>query len=154
MNVLTPRRHGLVAVVSLLLSLVLVVGRTQAPARAGESPRGRMLRLTNDSRAERDLDPLKLNVELSAAALRHSRDMAKKGKLFHSSNVPSELSPWRWSTWGENVGYTTADLAELQRAFMNSPDHRANILDPDFRKVGIGVVRRDGYLWVTVIFYG
>jgi uncharacterized protein YkwD len=37
---------------------------------------------------------------------------------------------------------------------MNSPSHRANILNRRFRHVAVGTVRRDGTLWVTVFFYG
>jgi uncharacterized protein YkwD len=60
-----------------------------------------------------------------------------------------------WSTWGENVGITTGSVSDLQQAFMQSPGHRANILNQGFRRVALGTYRDDdGYLWVTVFFYG
>ena len=59
-----------------------------------------------------------------------------------------------WHTWGENVGYTPQDVASLQQAFMDSPPHRANILNRALHPVAIGSVRVDGTLWVTVFFYG
>jgi uncharacterized protein YkwD len=60
-----------------------------------------------------------------------------------------------WSTWGENVGITTGSVSDLQQAFMQSPGHRANILNQRFRRVALGTYRDDdGYLWVTVFFYG
>ena len=40
----------------------------------------------------------------------------------------------------------------LHRQFMQSAPHRANILDPRMRQVGVGIVRRDGALWVTEVF--
>ena len=42
----------------------------------------------------------------------------------------------------------------MQQAFMDSPPHRGNILNREFRQVAIGTVRVDGTLWVTVFFYG
>jgi uncharacterized protein YkwD len=81
--------------------------------------------------------------------------MARNGELFHTVNPASYyLRGIRWSVWGENVGYTTGDVDGLQRMFMNSPSHRANILNRRFRHVAVGTVRRDGTLWVTVFFYG
>jgi uncharacterized protein YkwD len=80
--------------------------------------------------------------------------MAARGTLFHSRNVPHLLRPWNWSRWGENVGMTSSPLFTLQSAFMRSAEHRRNILDRRFARVGIGVAQVDGISWVTVIFYG
>ena len=92
---------------------------------------------------------------MSQLARRHSVRMARRGELFHTANPGSYyLRGIRWSVWGENVGYTSGDVDGLQRLFMNSPSHRANILNRRFRHVAIGTVRRDGTLWVTVFFYG
>jgi uncharacterized protein YkwD len=110
--------------------------------------------LTNHSRLDHSLSPLRLNARLSRIAARHSRSMAARGALFHSRNVPHLLRPWRWSRWGENVGMTNSPLSALEWAFMNSPQHRRNILDRRFARVGIGVAQVDGVSWVTVIFYG
>jgi uncharacterized protein YkwD len=110
--------------------------------------------LTNHSRLERGLDQLHSNPRLSRIAARHSRSMAARGVLFHSRNVPHLLRTWQWSRWGENVGMTNSPLSALQWAFMNSPEHRRNILGRRFARVGIGVAEVDGVSWVTVIFYG
>ena len=55
--------------------------------------------------------------------------------------------------WGENVGYTTGDVADLQRAFMRSPSHRTNVLDRDFDRVAVGAATDDrGRLYVSLFF--
>jgi uncharacterized protein YkwD len=81
--------------------------------------------------------------------------MARAGELYHTSD-PAHfyLHGIHWSTWGENVGYTAGSVDDMQQAFMDSPPHKANILNGAFRHVAIGAVRVDGYLWVTVFFYG
>lgn len=137
-----------------LLALTLTVGLAPAPAPAATPLSRQMLTLTNDSRDGRHRDALEIDERLSRIALRHSRAMARKGELFHSANLPKALGAAKWTTWGENVGYTTGSLEELQRAFMKSRDHRRNILKRSFEKVGVGVVRRDGEIWATLIFYG
>jgi len=45
-------------------------------------------------------------------------------------------------------------IVDVEKAFMASPEHRANILNSCFKHVAIGATRVDGVLWVTVFFYG
>jgi uncharacterized protein YkwD len=141
-----------------LLVLLLVVGLIQTPAQANTTLEHRMLRLTNESRARRDLPRLRLDKSRSDRARKHSVAMARDG-LFHTPD-PTEvyLRDVRWSRWGENVGDSGTDfgsnLVPLQKAFMTSPEHRENVLDPSFDRVAIGVVMRDGEAWVTLFFYG
>ena len=52
---------------------------------------------------------------------------------------------------GENVGYGP-DAVRVHVAFMNSPAHKANILDRDYTEVGIGAVLRNGRVWVAEVF--
>ena len=59
----------------------------------------------------------------------------------------------RPSTWGENVA-AAGTLRRVRTLWMGSGGHRANVLNPRFRRVGIGVVRARGLMWVTAIFYG
>lgn len=148
--VLTRNRFAL----AILLALTLTVGLAPAPARAATPLSRHMLALTNDSRDGRHRDVLEIDERLSRIALRHSRAMAKEGELFHSTDLPKALGSVEWTRWGENVGYTTGSLEDLHRAFMRSRDHKRNILERSFEKVGIGVVRRDGEIWATLIFYG
>jgi len=126
----------------------------RASAAPSTTPRLQMLALINRNRVDHGLDRLKLNGRLSVLATQHSREMAERAALSHTDNVPQQLQPWDWSAWGENVGMTNADLESLEWGFMNSADHRANILKPKFKHVGIGIVVVDGVYWVTVDFYG
>jgi uncharacterized protein YkwD len=113
-----------------------------------------MLSETNEDRIARDLRGVHLNAKISDLARRHSRAMARQGRLFHTSDPARYyLRGVNWSAWGENVGYTTDDAADLQRRFMHSRPHRENILTRRFDHVAIGAVRKGGRLWVTVFFY-
>lgn len=137
-----------------LLTCLAVVLAVPATASAGLRDRRQMLSETNEDRIVRDLRGVHLNARMSDLARRHSRAMARKGRLFHTHDPARYyLRGINWSAWGENVGYTSDDARDLQRRFMNSRPHRANILTRRFDHVAIGAVRRDGELWVTVFFY-
>ncbi len=148
-------RRGLLA--ACLLVVLLFAGLAPTPAQANPTLERRMLRLTNASRHGHDLPRLDLARARSDRARRHSVRMARHGGLYHTS-APTEayLRGVLWQRWGENVGNTGSgsDLRPLQHAFMASPEHRANVLDPGFRRVAIGVVKRGGQAWVTLFFYG
>jgi hypothetical protein len=79
--------------------------------------------------------------------------MARKAELFHAPGPQITHRVTRWISLGENIGVGPADdVAGLQKAFMHSPLHRANLMNPAFRYVGIGVVVKDDTLWVTLDF--
>lgn len=140
------------------IALTLVVAATFAaagPASAGARTldlRHRMLHLVNDSRQAHGLR-LRLNGHVSHYAWRHSRRMGRRRSVYHSSGVWQQVQRYGASTWGENVGMS-GTLARLERAFMASPSHRENTLASRFHRVGIGVVRAQGRLWVTLDFFG
>ena len=137
-----------------LLTCVAVLVTAPIPAMAALRDRRQMLTETNDDRVARELRDVRLNAELSDLARRHSRAMARRGRLFHTRDPERYyLRGIGWSAWGENVGYTTEDARDLERRFMKSRPHRANILTARFDHVAIGAIRRDGKLWVTVFFY-
>jgi hypothetical protein len=112
----------------------------------------------NQSRREAGLPPLKVDDRLTEAAREHSQKMADARTLGHvlrgEQAVAERLAATglHFNHSGENVGYNT-DLNNIQSAFMKSPPHRANILDPDYTLVGIGLVRgQDGVYWATQDF--
>jgi hypothetical protein len=76
--------------------------------------------------------------------------MARNGRIYHTSGLGSKVSGWK--RLGENVG-RGPQLRDIETAFMNSPSHRENILDPGFTQLGVGVTF-DGkeYFYVAVIF--
>jgi uncharacterized protein YkwD len=117
-----------------------------------------MYHATNNSRVNHGVRRVDIHWQISKLARQHSIAMANRGSIFHTSSSVIQgtyLKGIDWSTWGENVGITTGSVSDLQQAFMQSPGHRANILNQRFRRVALGTYRDDdGYLWVTVFFYG
>ena len=75
--------------------------------------------------------------------------MAKKQTLYHTPSLDSLVT--RWRSLGENVGFATG-VRRVQRAFMSSAPHRANILRSAYRFVGVGVKKAGGYVWSAVVF--
>ena len=105
----------------------------------------------NDARGSRPR--LSLDPELSKSATVHTREMTDRNLLFHTTPAQMNKRVIGWTTIGENVGMGTA-VDSLHKAFMGSPLHRQNIMDSDYRHVGVGVMERSGQMWVTVMFTG
>ena len=136
-----------------------LTGLLPSPASATTlTPRARMYHATNNSRVNNGVRRVDIHWQISKLARQHSIAMANRGSIFHTSSSVIQGTYLRgidWSTWGENVGITTGSVSDIQQAFMQSPGHRANILNQRFRRVALGTYRDDdGYLWVTVFFYG
>lgn len=140
----------LVGLSTALLSLLLAFGGLLAPpsASATTNREARLLTQINHSRAVHGLRPLHARPGLMRYARDHARSMAARGYLFHTSNFNVICC---WSAIAENIGVNVT-VRSVHRAFMHSPPHRANLLNPRLRAVGVGVVRSHGQLWVTEIF--
>jgi uncharacterized protein YkwD len=121
----------------------------QAPV---EALRGATLCLMNAERTARGLAALKAQPALGGVATRYAREMVRRGFFDHTSPTGSTmLSRIRTTsylrnvaTWsvGENLAWGTGSLGTPRaavRAWMQSAGHRANLLDPHFRDVGIGI---------------
>ncbi|WP_309089187.1 S-layer homology domain-containing protein [Domibacillus sp.] len=101
--------------------------------------------LVNEERAKHGLAPVKLVNDVSFVARTKSKDMHDRGYFDHNS--PTYGSPFdmltdfglRYSAAGENIAAGYADAASVMEGWMNSPGHRSNILNPDFKEIGIGV---------------
>jgi hypothetical protein len=106
--------------------------------------------MTNADRVSRGLKALSTANDLQSLAQQRADEQARSGGLAHTTNLGSKVSGWQ--RLGENVG-RGPKLADIETAFMNSPSHRENILDPDFTQLGVGVTF-DGkdYFYVAVIF--
>lgn len=116
-----------------------------ANARPRPDLEAQMLEMVNRERAAAGLRTLAPDVELTEVARRHSADMFTRGYFAHVS--PEGLSPFDrmtragvpFRTAGENLALApTIQIAHT--GLMNSPGHRANILQPAFGRVGIGIV--------------
>ncbi len=104
-----------------------------------------MLRLVNQERAAQNLPPLAPDPELTEVARKHSADMFARGYFAHET--PDGKNPFdrmreadvRFRTAGENLALAPT-LQIAHTGLMNSPGHRANILRPQFGRLGIGVL--------------
>jgi uncharacterized protein YkwD len=105
--------------------------------------------MVNQDRTSHGIFGLRLSSALSKQAHRHSSRMAESGRLFHSCLTCSRGRGT--SASAENVGMGDT-LKKIHAALMNSSSHRQNILSKQYRRVGVGVVRRSGRLWVTQLF--
>ena len=143
----TRRATGWLVATALLASSLVAL--STSPAAATGPNTSSILSSVNSSRANAGRRPLSLRSDLSAVAYRWSQRMAASGTLKHNPSLTSQVTGWRWV--GENVGFGP-DWRAVQTALMNSPSHRANILDSDFSQIGIGVVVRNGRVWITQVF--
>jgi uncharacterized protein YkwD len=108
----------------------------------------RTLQLHNQTRAERGLGRLCVHPALTRAARSHSLEMIERDYMSHNSyngeSVDARLRRfgYDWGTYGENVAWGSAgSYASPEtrfKAWMKSPGHRANILNGNFREIGIG----------------
>ncbi|WP_210485906.1 CvpA family protein [Rufibacter aurantiacus] len=117
-----------------------------------------MLQLVNEERAKQNLRPLAPDTSLRRVARLHSEDMFRRGYFSHYTpegwspfdRIRKARVPFRLA--GENLALApTLDIAH--NGLMNSPGHRANILRPNFGRVGIGVLQgNDRRLMITQNF--
>lgn len=116
--------------------------------------------LTNQERKAKDLPALTLKPALSKIARAHSENMARQGKMEHKldDKGPDDrvrAGGYKYATMAENLaaGEDGATLAMIMKAWMESKDHRANILDADFTEIGVGIARdKAGQLYFTQVF--
>lgn len=109
-----------------------------------------VIKLVNEERAAYNLKPLQNSNDLGIKAQRWADAIAQEGKLVHS-NLASEINSG-WHIVGENLAVANS-IEEIHRILMESPSHRANILNPRFTHVGIGVTQRTGHMyWVVQVF--
>lgn len=134
---------------------LLIVSLTSPLAHARVSPDSMEKEigvLTNRSRAAHDLPPLKAQACLQRFAQKQANAQAGKQTMYHQDLQPV-LRRCSMSFVGENVAWGYTSSKSVQRAWMNSPGHRANILHRKFKLVGVGVATaRDGSLYYAVVF--
>ncbi|HEV3225365.1 MAG TPA: CAP domain-containing protein, partial [Acidimicrobiales bacterium] len=102
----------------------------------------------NSLRESHGLAPLQVHVQVTGVARRWTDRMAGAGQISHNPNLANDVQG-NWTKLGENVG-VGRDVDGLMRAFINSPAHYANLVDPSFNYVGVGVTfAPDGHLFTT-----
>ena len=144
-GILVIRRFACALVAALSVVVTVAVA---APANASNA--GSFIAQINADRAKVGRAAFTARADLAALALRHSQTMAAKNSLYHNPNLVTQVN--NWQAVGENVGMG-GNTRGLHAAFMNSPAHRANLLDKDFTEIGLGVtVDARGVMWVTEVF--
>jgi hypothetical protein len=116
-----------------------------------------MLTHMNNVRRQAGLAPLTLAPGITDVSRRWALQLATTRRLAHNPNFVAQVAAsgsWNWRSVAENVGYGSAcNILELFLAYMHSPGHRANIMDPHMRYVGIGMVDRTDPSWHCGIVY-
>jgi uncharacterized YkwD family protein len=111
-----------------------------------------VVRLLNEERIKRGLAALKINTRLSYVARLKAKDMRDKNYFSHTS--PTYGTPFQmmkdfgifYRSAGENIAMGQRTPSEVMTAWMNSPGHRANILNSNYTEAGVGYVS-DGNVW-------
>ena len=124
---------------------VYFLGPLPAQAQSTSLTNGPIIALANQDRTAQGAGTLVEDSLLDKAAQAKADDMAAKGYFAHID--PSGNAPWVWFKkvgyyyWsaGENLAIDFSDANSLNTAWMNSPLHRANIVNNSYRRVGIGI---------------
>lgn len=119
---------------------------------------GQVVALVNKERSAAGCGPLAEDALLNKAAQGHSDDMAARG-FFDHTNPDGEdpgqritAAGYRWSTYGENIAQGQQTPEAVMESWMNSPGHRANILNCSFKDIGVGIHNGSGGPWWTQNF--
>ena len=118
---------------------------------------------TNFVRAQHNLPPLKLNLDLTSGAYLKAYNMIEEQYWDHNS--PSGKTPWtfiqktgyNFRFAGENLAKNFTSSDELVNAWMHSQDHRANILNPNYEDIGVAILKgslNGDNVTFIVVFYG
>ena len=131
------------------------VARAAVPA--DPTAEAAVLALVNEARVDAGCGALTADPALAAVARAHSADMRDRDYFSHTS--PEGLSPFDRAeragidySRAENIAFGQADATAVMEAWLESPGHRANILDCDLTKLGVGVAEGPGGPWWTQLF--
>ncbi|TJZ42320.1 CAP domain-containing protein [Streptomyces piniterrae] len=114
--------------------------------------------MVNEQRAQHGCGPLTVDPHIQRAAQAHSDDMAARD--YYEHNTPEGVDPgtrmtnagFSWSSWAENIFKSPKDPATALKGWMESPGHRANILNCSYKSTGVGVNLSSNGPWWTQDF--
>lgn len=144
------RWQGLSAVLLAIIfiqSIYFAVQSGQVLGQEADLTSQQLLAATNDERERNGESALRLSADLSLAATKKAKDMFVNQYWAHTS--PSGLTPWHWidqsgyayEAAGENLAVDFKTTSGVVRAWMNSPEHRKNLLGSVYRDVGFAVLK-------------
>lgn len=142
------RRYGLLAMLFLIVGVQLVYNISQTGSVLGDKANvsvEALLSETNEARRQENLTELHLSQKLNQAAELKANNMFEKQYWGH--NAPDGTEPWHWlveadygyTKAGENLAKNFYTAEAVNAAWMDSTDHRKNILEPDFTEAGFAV---------------
>jgi uncharacterized protein YkwD len=134
-----------------MLGLGAAPAPAPAPPPAAFRPRD-LVDAMNAERARYGLRPLDVDTALMRVAQDWAEAMAARGSLGHEDFKGRIKAATPFSTAGEDVDEGQASVAAVMRAWMASPSHRANILDANFDRCGVGMKRARGICWWAAEF--
>ena len=141
-----------------------------------------IVKYANSARRKNGVIPFRTNWGLTKIARNHSRRMSRKKRIWHGQGVYQAGSSISFNSFwdfirsifyrgcsGENVGlmfrgrvkgisrplHSNKDIAWAEHnAWINSAGHRANLMNPNFSLIGVGVIRNGNGYYCTQLFYG
>jgi uncharacterized protein YkwD len=143
--------------IAIAVQTLALMGAAQAPSVPILSAEQQIFKLINMERENAGLQALQWDGKVAQAALAHARQLADHAGLAHRFAGEPELDQRvgatgaRFSAVAENVAVANT-VEEAHLALMNSPGHRANIMNPDYNSGGVAVVQRNKSLYVTEDF--
>jgi hypothetical protein len=141
-----PHLRSLLVVVALLFALAPASQAAAAPDNPA-ADEAQFVALINSTRSSHGLPALKVDGQLTSLARDWSAQQAEVGKISHASPISAGVTA-DWVKLGENVG-TGGSVKPVMVAFIASPPPLANILDPKFTRIGVGVVWNGNALYTT-----
>jgi hypothetical protein len=139
------------------LGILLALALSGTALEAATPAESALFTATNQARAGAGLPALQWDEALATAARAHAVLMTQNPQLSHQYPGEADLAPRaaqagaHFQTIAENIAMgPSSDV--IQNEWMKSPNHRANILDPNLNSMGIAVVERGGYLYAVVDF--
>lgn len=147
---------ALKAVIATVAFAAALCGQTVHGQDVG-SPARLIAQLTNQDRQQQGLPQLRWNDALAAAAQNHAEWMVRERTLSHQFPGEPELSA-RAASAGAHFQAVAENIAlgpnpqSVERGWMHSPGHRANILDPHMTAIGVAVIERGASLYVVEDF--
>lgn len=145
-------RAVLATVLTLPLTIALSLGAAPAQAQTADRYEDQARAATNHRRADHDLRRLRQKPCVQRYAERQAARMASQRRMFHQ-DLGVVMRRCDLSTVGENVAYGYSTGRAVVRAWMRSPGHRYNILNPRFRLLGMATRRgADGHMYSAQVF--
>ena len=147
-HLLRPRTIAFICLVMVIAEAAFLIGPSYVATRSklfGVILVNALVDGTNQSRVANDLPALTVNPLLQAAAQEKADDMVKNNYFAHTS--PTGITPWYWfenvgynfAYAGENLAVNFSDSQDVTNAWMNSPEHRANILNANYTDIGMAI---------------